>query len=156
MAIVSSTHTLGTVQVDGRRYVTEDHVDQVAKHYLIGYLAAIGADYAAIRIARMAALSQQLIDAEIGAALAVDADPVLVYATKNEFVPVLREAYRGSARDECARLATWVLNRIGGGWATETQVQNAFGLTLGQWTTLKAKMTALRTNYLSVQASAGE
>jgi hypothetical protein len=39
---------------------------------------------------------------------------------------------------------------------TETQVRNAFGLDAGQWATLKAKMIALRDNYLAVQAAAGE
>lgn len=156
MSIVSSTHTLGTVQRDGRRWVVEDHVDQVAKHYLVEYLAAAGADYVAIRAARAAVISQLLIDQEIAAALALDADPVLVYATKVQFVPVLREAYRSSAKDECARLAMWVLNRIDNGWATETQVQNAFGLTAGQWVTLKAKMVALRNLHVAVEAAAGE
>jgi hypothetical protein len=39
---------------------------------------------------------------------------------------------------------------------TDTQVRNAFGLTAGQWTTLKAKMTTWRTEYLDVQAAVGE
>ena len=96
MAIVSSSHTLGTVQVDGRRYVREDHVDEFARHHLVEYLAAIGADYVAIRTARAAAIGLRLISAEIEAALLVDANPTLEYATKTDFVPVLREAYRES------------------------------------------------------------
>jgi hypothetical protein len=156
MAIVSSTHTLGTIQKDGRRFVIEDHLDNIGKHWLIEYLAAIGEDYVARRTARAVVLAQQLVDTEIAAALAVDADPVLIYATKVQFVPVLREAYRSSIQSECARLATWVLNRIDSGYVTETQVQNAFGLTAGQWTTLKAKMVALRTDYQAIQAAAGE
>lgn len=156
MAIVSSSHTLGTVQANGRRYVREDHVDQLARHYLIEYLAAIGADYVAIRTARAVQLSAQLIAQEIDAALLIDANPTLEYATKNDFVPVLREAYRRSERDECARLATWIINRVNDGWVTEAQVQSAFGLAAGPWATLRAKMIALRTDYISVQAAAGE
>ena len=156
MTIVSSSHVLGTVQRDGRRYVTEDHVDQLARHYLLEYLAAAAADYVAIRTARAAVLSQQLIDAEIQAALRVDANPTLEYATKTDFAPVMREAYRHAVREECAYLANWIINRVTDGWVTEAQVQSAFGLTAGQWTTLKAKMIALRNNYLAVQAAAGE
>lgn len=156
MSIVSSSHTLGTVQLDGRRYVREDHLDNLGKHWLIEYLAAIGADYVAIRTARAVRLAQQMIDSEVAAALLVDADPVLVYAAKSDFVSPLREAYRSASKDECARLATLILNRIESGWVTDAQMRNGFGLTAGQWTTLKTKMTALRTNYLAVQAAAGE
>jgi hypothetical protein len=35
-------------------------------------------------------------------------------------------------------------------------VRNAFGLTAGQYTTLKAKMTTLRDQWLAVQAAQGE
>jgi len=156
MPIVSSTHTLGSVQVDGRRYVTEDHVDQLSRHYLTEYLAAAAADYVAIRTARAVALSQQLIDAEISAALRVDESPTLEYATKTDFALVMREAYRSAEREECARLATWIINRVNDAWVTELQVRNAFGLDAGQWATLKARMIALRNNYLAVQAAAGE
>lgn len=156
MAIVLSTHALGSVQADGRRYVLEDHTDQIGRHYLAEYLAAVGADYVAIRTARAAEISQRLIDLEIAQALLIDADPVLIYATKIAFVGPLREAYRRAVKDECARLAAWALNRIDSSWVTEAQVQNAFGLTAGQWTTLKAKMTTLRTNYLAVEAAVGE
>lgn len=154
--IVSSSHTLGPVQRDGRRYVSEDHVDNIGKHWLHEYLAVANADYNANRISWMQKLTDLLVAAEIRAALTVDENPNLIYATKAQFVPVLREAYRTSTKEESARLATWVLNRIDSGYVTENQVQNAFGLTAGQWSNLKAKMTALRTNYLAVQAASGE
>lgn len=156
MPIISSSHTVGSAQKDGRAYVTEDHVDQQARHYLIEYLAAADADYVAIRTARAAVLSRQLIDNEIAAALAVDANPMLEYATKGDFAPVMRAAYRSATRDECARLATWIINRVNEAWVTEVQVRMAFGLDAGQWTPLKAKMIALRDKYLAVQAAAGE
>lgn len=156
MSIVSSTHTLGTIQEDGRRYVLEDHVDQIGKHWLVEYLAPINANYIVIRNARAVEISRQLIANEIARALAVDVNPTLIYAANIDFVPVLRSNYRSSSQVECSRLATWILNRIDDGWVTETQVQNAFGLTTGQWTTLKAKMTVLRTNYQAVITAAGE
>jgi len=156
MAIVTSTHTLGTVQVDGRRYVTEDHVDEFSRHHLAEYLAESGADYVGIRTARAVAIGRWLIDHEIEAALQVNATPSLEYATKSDFAPVMREAYRSSTKVGCGYLANWIINRITEGWVTEAQVRTAFGLTAGQWTTLKAKMMTLRDNYLAVQAAAGE
>jgi hypothetical protein len=156
MAIVSSSHALDAVRADGRRECIEDHLDHVGVHHLVRYLAAVGADYVAIRTARAALIAEMLIDGEIQAALLVDASPVLVYAEKTDFVPVMREAYRTATRDECARLATWIINRVNDAWVTETQVRNAFGLDAGQWATLRAKMIALRDNYLAVQAAAGE
>jgi hypothetical protein len=156
MAIVSSSHALDAVRADGRRECIEDHLDHVGVHHLVRYLAAAGADYVAIRTARAAVIGQSLIDAEVRDALRVDADPVLVHATKNDFVPVIREAYRSAVKDECARLATWILNRLDGGWVTDAQMRTVFDLTTGEWTTLKSKMTTLRDNWLAVQVAAGE
>ena len=128
----------------------------MARHYLIEYLAAAAADYVAIRTSRAAVLSQQLSDNEIAAALRVDVNPTLEYATKSDFAPVMREAYRSATKEQCAYLANWIINRVNDGWVTETQVRNAFNLDAGQWATLKTKMIALRDNYLAVQAAAGE
>ncbi len=78
------------------------------------------------------------------------------YQTAAQFAARLRERYRSASREECARIATWILNRIEAGDITDAQVRNAFGLTAGQYTTLKSKMTSLRTNWLGVQSAAGE
>lgn len=80
----------------------------------------------------------------------------LKHQTATQFAARLRERYRGASREECARIATWLLNRIEAGDFTDTQVRNAFGLTVGQYTTLKSKWTTLRANWLAVQAAAGE
>ena len=53
-------------------------------------------------------------------------------------------------------MATWILNRIDAGDFTDTQVRNAFGLTLGQYTTIKTKWTNLRTAYNAMRAAQGE
>ena len=80
----------------------------------------------------------------------------LNHQTATQFATRLRERYRAASKEECARLAKWILDHIDAGDFTETQVRNAFGLTAGQWTTIKAKMTTLRTNYDAVLAAAGE
>ena len=81
---------------------------------------------------------------------------VLRHQTKAQFAARLRERYRNASREEAARIATWLLNSIEAGDFTDLQVRTAFGLTSGQWTTLKAKLTTLRTNWLAVLAAAGE
>jgi hypothetical protein len=80
----------------------------------------------------------------------------LKYQTAAQFAARLRERYRHASREEAVRIATWILNRIEAGDITDTQVRNAFGLTAGQYTTLKSKWTNLRTNWLAVQSAQGE
>lgn len=67
MAIVSSTHTVGHLQVDGRRYVTEAHTDSVGTVHRREYLAPAAADYVAIRDAWAVALASALAEAEASA-----------------------------------------------------------------------------------------
>lgn len=66
MPIVLSVYAVDNhAQIDGRRYVTETHVDQYGETYTREYLAAVGADYQAIADAQATVISQQLIDMEI-------------------------------------------------------------------------------------------
>lgn len=69
MPIVTSTHTVGHEQADGRRYVTEQHTDDAGAVIVVEYLAPIGADYTAIRDARRALIDEQLAEAEAVAIL---------------------------------------------------------------------------------------
>lgn len=69
MSIVSSTHTVGHAQADGRRYVVESHTDSQGVVYGIEYLAAVGTDYVAVRDARAVQLAVQLAEAEADALL---------------------------------------------------------------------------------------
>lgn len=67
MAIVSSTHTVGHAQIDGRRYVVESHTDHLGIVRAVEYLAAVGTNYVAVRAARAAQLDVQLAEAEASA-----------------------------------------------------------------------------------------
>lgn len=80
----------------------------------------------------------------------------LKHQTAAQFAARLRERYRGASREEAARVATWVLNRIEAGDLTDAQVRNAFGLTTTQYNAMKARMTSLRTAWLAVQSAQGE
>lgn len=80
----------------------------------------------------------------------------LKHAAKTQLADAFRVRYKASSQVECARLATWLLNRIDAGDFTDAQVQTAFGLSAGQYTTLKTKFTNLRTAYNAVLAALGE
>lgn len=80
----------------------------------------------------------------------------LQHQTAAEFAARLRARYLSSSREECARIAKWILDHIEAGDFTELQVRNAFGLSAAQWTTLKTKLTNLRIAYNAVQVAAGE
>lgn len=80
----------------------------------------------------------------------------LRYQTAAQFAARLRERYRTASREEAARIATWLLDRIDAGDLTDVQVRSAFELTTQQYTALKTRMTALRDAYRAVQAAAGE
>lgn len=69
MPITASTHTVGHPQVDGRRYVTEQHTDSAGGVHVVEYLAAVGTDYAAVRDARAAQISEALAETEFQALL---------------------------------------------------------------------------------------
>lgn len=64
MPIVSSSHVVGHAQRDGRQYVTETHTDDAGAVLVVEYLAEAGADHTAIRNARVAAMNEQLAEAE--------------------------------------------------------------------------------------------
>jgi len=80
----------------------------------------------------------------------------LRHQTAAQFVARFRERFRAAEREDAAKMATWLLNRIADGDVTDTQVRNAFGLNNTQYNALKTRMTNLRTAWLAVQAARGE
>ena len=80
----------------------------------------------------------------------------LKYATAAQLGDAFRERYRAASKVECGRLAKWILDHIDAGDFTDAQVRNAFGLTTGQYTTIKTKWTNLRTAYNAMIAAEGE
>jgi hypothetical protein len=67
--IVSSTHTVGHAQVDGRKWVIERHTDHLGAVHERRYKAAPDADYVAIRTARAAQIEAELAEREAAALL---------------------------------------------------------------------------------------
>lgn len=81
---------------------------------------------------------------------------VLKYATGQQLADAFRERFRDSSREQCARMATWLLARISDGTWSDTQVRNAFGLTVPQYTTFKTKLQTLADHWAAVLAAQGE
>jgi len=81
---------------------------------------------------------------------------LLKHQTVQQFVARFREAYRDSDRERCVQLAKFVIARIQSGDFTQTQVRNAFGLTLAQWNILKTKMDSWIAAYNTLQTAVGE
>lgn len=81
----------------------------------------------------------------------------LRYQTPAQFAARLRKRFRNAEREECARIAHWILRRIQLGDFTEAQVRNAFGLTVQQWATLRTnKLEPLANAWAAVKAARGE
>lgn len=158
MSIVSSISTIGHAQVDGRKYVTETHTDHLGNVYQIefGPVTVANVDLAALRAARAATLVTQLADQEFKDRLTRVAALGLQHQTASEFATRLRELYRGLSQDNASRLAWWIIEMIVGAFVTDTQVRNAFGMTVGQYTTFKAKMQTLHDDWAVIIAAQGE
>ena len=81
---------------------------------------------------------------------------VLKHQTAAQFVARLRERYRNSSREECARLAAWLYDRFAAGDITQAQIRTAFGLdTTAKWTAFRDKILALRDHWLAIQSAQG-
>lgn len=144
-------------QADGSILVHEHHTDSSGKVHVIIYFAGAGADLAALRAARAAFIEQKLIAHEVEALVfELPWDAPFVHATANDLVAFVRSEYKESVTERTARIARRILEWITEGRFTDLQVRNAFGLTAGQWTTLKTKMENLVTNYNAVLAAMGE
>jgi len=80
----------------------------------------------------------------------------LKHQTKAQFAERLRARYKSSSREGTAKIAKFILDRLDDGDFTDSQVRNVFGLTVEQWTNLKAKMTTMRTRYDGIRSAKGE
>ena len=80
----------------------------------------------------------------------------LKHQTAAEFAARFRERYKGASKQEAARLAYWLIERINAGDFTDAQVRNAFGFTTTQYTAAKARFQALHDHWAAVLAAQGE
>jgi len=147
---------VGHAQADGRRYVLEIHSDGIGEVWRREYLSRDTDDLTAIAAARAVVLEARLAEEEIESAIEEDRAPAMRFQTGAAFLARLRGLYRNGRAEKLARIARWIRRRIIAGDVTETQVQNAFGLTNPQWNALKSKMQALDEALQLVDEAEGE
>lgn len=145
------------VQKNGSQTVHEKHTDLAGVVRDIVYTALAGDDLTA-------AMTSHAVDLGIGLELAEVAanilgvttlgslfSPTFVYSTVAENVAALRLAYLTASRIEAVMMGDF-LNSL-----SNLQIQNAFGLTAGQVTTLRTnKLTPAANLATSIRASTGQ
>ncbi len=80
----------------------------------------------------------------------------LVHQTPAQLAARFREAYRNATKEQAAKMAYWLIERILAGDFTDAQVRAAFGLTTTQYAAMKARATTLHDQYAAVQNARGE
>lgn len=155
--IVSSEIVSDSPQADGRRWVTERHVDHVGAVHVVTYMAEAATNVQTIMAARVPALEAGAKQAELRAnlanALSDDTPaPTTNYSTNAEFSALLRETFRHSKGRDALRLG-WYVESFD---LTNAQLRNLFGIQAGQEAALNAKLDAMAAAYESMIAQAGE
>jgi len=143
-------------QADGSAWVIEEHVDEAGEAHRRQYKAAAGVNHNAVLTARATRLDEILRRNEMRRILSEERPPVFKLLNGAQLLARLRELYRDGKAEQVARVATWLMNRLDAGDVTDLQLRTAFGLTVTQWNTLKAKMQALRADWQAVEQAAGE
>jgi len=157
MSITTSQIISQVIQPNGSINVHERHTDHTGKTYDIQYNAPQGSNITAIINARAVIIENKLKENDLYRAIFIEPwDYTLVHATNADLAPFVRTLYKESIQDQTAiigmRLIEWVTNRR----FTETQIRNAFGLTLSRWNTLKAKIQVLIDDFNAIQGAKGE
>lgn len=81
----------------------------------------------------------------------------LKHQTAEEFATRLRNRWRVASREEACKLSWWLIERLNAGDFTDLQVRTVFGLTAGQWTTVKTnKLIPQHDAWEAVRAATGE
>ena len=156
MPIVSSTVVGDAPQIDGRRAITERHVDHLGVVYTFHWYAAPGADATAQLAGHATQLLNDLANAEIAANLQRaynQQTAVLNYSTAAQNLAYIRSIF--------ATLTSWDAIRLGkyisGLGLTDQQYQNVFGVGAGaQLTNLKTRIANLAAHYDTATADQGQ
>jgi hypothetical protein len=159
VSIVSSTFAVGAAQKDGRVFVLEKHTDNLGIVWPRSYgPVAANSNFASIMATAATQIALQIEVNEYLTKVAADASPLpFVYQTAAQFAAKYRFDYQNSLGFSAAYLAYWIINRINAGDFTDLQVQNAFGLTSTQYTTLKiTKFVPQHDAYASALAAVGQ
>lgn len=154
MAIVSSSITEDFRQVDGRRQVTESHLDSTGQWHRISYVAPADMDVQTRMAARVSEVEAMLREAEIlenVTNLPPLAQMRFNFSTQADNLAVLRTFFQASRGVEAAKKAAWIFENL-----TLAQIRTAFGLTGAQATALQGRLQTIREHYVAILAAAGE
>lgn len=114
------------------------------------------ADVQAAAAAFVAARNSDGADAELVQAVEDNRPAALAYQTGAQLAGRFRARYLNASRVDAAKLAYWLIERIADGTFTDTQVRNAFGLTVTQYNATKARMQTLHDQWAAVLSAQGE
>jgi hypothetical protein len=157
VAIVSSVIEEMGLQKDGRSWVREAHTDHLGFKHIRNYLAGAGLDTAAELAAyavhlnedtRLGEILRNIDDVTTNGSLAT---PSTEYSTPAQNFTGLKLAYAVATRVEAIMIGDF-FNTL-----TNNQLQNAFGLTAGQVTTLRTnKLAPAASLATSIRAASGQ
>lgn len=154
--ITSSTYTVGTVQIDGRVFVTEVHTwDSGLPQETVEYGPVPATlDFQAIANARALVLMQSHRDQE--AQNNIDEDKyILIYNTETQMLNYLHDLYVQSVGIETCRLARWIINRLDGNAFSITAIRTVWGVSVPQWNSFNGVLDTYAASYTSVNAARG-
>jgi len=81
----------------------------------------------------------------------------LQHQTAAELAAKIRTRFRDSSREEAARIAYWLIERINAGDITDAQCESAFGVSPAQWANFKTnKLVPMHDAWAAIRAAAGE
>jgi hypothetical protein len=104
----------------------------------------------------VASLNEDGAEVEFQAMVLDDVLLALKYQTKAQLADRFRARFRDATKQQTARMATWLLDRITAGDFTDLQVRTAFGLSAAQYTAMKTRLSTLRDHWLAIDVAAGE
>ena len=155
--ITQSTIVEDAPQKDGRRWITERHIDNSGAARLVTYLAPAAADATTTMTGRVATVVAEIEELEIqeNMARALGDGPIdvrLIYTTAAQNRARLRQIYQTAKGWQVVRLG-WYINSLG---LTDPQLSALFGVSGAQLTALKTKLAALATKYNDVIDDIGD
>ncbi len=162
MATIASSQIVeNSLQADGRRAIRERHIDNGGVPHFYPYFAEILHDINAIMAARIATVIRDIENEEmernivvilrLGRLAILNVDVTTIYTTAQQNADVMRAVYRGATQVTAIMLADWLSDR------TDAQLQNAFGMTSAQVTSLRtSKLTPARSLADSIRAAVGQ
>jgi len=155
MSIVSSEVIADSVQIDGRRAITERHVDHLSVGHLVQYMAEAGDDISARLAPGALQLAIYLSDVEIRQDLAVIAlgdysDVTANHASLADVRAAIRALYQTGRGEIIGRLAGFLLT------LTDAQLRTLFAMTQVEVVALRLRLQAKVDALSAVLSAAGE